>query len=192
MLDKEQIYCILDEVLDMKRLEIVNIVASAKFPFKFDLDKIAKENNHICNKQKNFPALNLKLNSSDLCQVFANGNVIVLGEKTIEGTNLLFETYSNLLGHLGYECRYGELKIQNIIARYTHFESIDLVQLANKNKLEFEPELFPAVRYRLEELNITINIFRTGKCMLLGSKNLADLLIAESKLRKLLNGEGSC
>ena len=171
-------------------MEIVNIVASVKFPFTFDLNKIEEAYTHISSRPLNFPAVNLKLHFSDLCQIFANGNIIVLGEKTIEGTYALFNSYLQLLQHLGYPCIRRNLKIQNIIARYDHREKINLHTLARQTKFEYEPDLFPAVRFRLKDLKITVNIFRTGKCMVLGAKSIEDINIAEERLKNLLkNGE---
>ena len=172
-------------------MDIVNIVVSKKFNFKFNLEKIENAYPKICYRPKNFPSINLKLHESDLCQIFSNGNIIVLGEKTMNATMDLFKAYLVLLYDLGYPCTIENIKIQNIIARYSYGEKINLGELAKRTKFEFEPELFPAVRYRLEDLKITINIFRTGKCMILGGKSMEYIYLAEIFLTSLLNGESN-
>jgi TATA-box binding protein (TBP) (component of TFIID and TFIIIB) len=74
----------------------------------------------------------------------------------------------------------------NIVARYIHHRPIKLFQLAQANRLEFEQELFPAVRLRFEDLKITVNIFRTGKCMILGAKGVLNLRRAVVRLQHVL------
>ena len=58
--------------------------------------------------------------------------------------------------------------------------------IARRHKLEFEPELFPAVRYRIGELGVTVNIFHTGKCTILGAKSVEIVSKAVHKIRDLL------
>ncbi len=176
--------------LAISKMELVNIVAAHKFPFTFDLNAIEEKFSSIATRPKDFPAVNLKLHYSDLCQVFRNGNVIILGERTPEKLTNLFKSYTVLLRQLGYPCTGTEvLRIVNMIARYDYGRDIHLSHLATRAKLEYFPELFPAVRYRLNDLKITINIFRTGKCVLLGGKSIELLQTAETRLKKLLNGE---
>ena len=63
--------------------------------------------------------------------------------------------------------------IQNIVACYKHTERISLERLARKYSLEYFPELFPAVRFRDDYRNVTVNIFHTGSCVILGAKTVS-------------------
>ncbi len=105
----------------------------------------------------------------------------------MEKTTELFKSYANLFFNLGYTCTgFEDLRVVNIVARYTHHSEINLFNLATWTNLEYDPDIFPAVRFRLDDLKITINIFRTGKCVILGAKNLVNLNTAETKLKNLL------
>jgi transcription initiation factor TFIID TATA-box-binding protein len=168
-------------------MEILNIVASVKFPFGFDLEKIQKTYDFICSRSPGFPAVNLKIENSDLCQVFANGSVIVLGQTSTQRIQEMFIVYAGLLEDLGYPCTGKEdLKIQNIVARFVYHSKVDLFDLAVCFALEYEPEVFPAARYRDKELGITANIFRSGKCILLGGKRVEFIEIVAEKIKRML------
>ena len=72
---------------------------------------------------------------------------------------------------LGISTEYTTYNIQNIAAIFDLKIKLDLAIVASCHRLEFEPELFPAVKYRIEDLKVTVNIFHTGKCTILGAKN---------------------
>jgi TATA-box binding protein (TBP) (component of TFIID and TFIIIB) len=74
----------------------------------------------------------------------------------------------------------------NIVATYHHKNSLNIRVLAERFRLLFEPELFPAALYRIHDLGVTINIFYTGKCVLLGAKSEKSVLLSIKKLEDLL------
>ena len=172
-------------------MEMSNIVSSVTYSGKLDLLHILKTHGHIARRLKGFPAIVLKFDTSDLCHVFSNGKIIVLGATSIKQAHDLFDRYVKLLQDIGYTEEYKDFKIVNIVARYVHPRAVCLVNLAQLYKLEFEPELFPAVRLRLEDLKITINIFRSGKCMILGARGLLNLQKAVAKLQHVLENAES-
>ena len=114
--------------------------------------------------------------------------MIVIGGRTVSENSKLFEENIELLHYLGYRFADPILTVTNIVARYVHSGPINLFLFAKAKKslVRYEPEIFPAVRYRIENLKITVNIFHTGRCMVLGAKNLEDLTRASAYLRKLL------
>ena len=76
-----------------------------------------------------------------------------------------------------------EFKI--FVATYDYKRRLDLFYIVKKNRLPFEPELFPAVRYRIHDLKVTVNIFDT-KCTILGVKTVIAVGQAVEKIKKLL------
>ena len=78
---------------------------------------------------------------------------------------------------VGISAEYTNYSIQNIVATY------DLKR--TRHMLEFEPELFPAVRYRIEDLKVTVNIFHTGKCTILGAKTVEIVSEAVDRIKDL-------
>ena len=51
------------------------------------------------------------------------------------------------------------------------------------DKTEYEPEQFPGLIYRLENPKVVFLIFSSGKCVITGSKDLAEAQEAEDALR---------
>ena len=72
------------------------------------------------------------------------------------------------------------------VAIYDHKCPLRLSDIARRYKLEFEPELFPAVRYRIGELGVTVDIFHTGKCTILGARSVEIMSKATYKIKDLL------
>jgi transcription initiation factor TFIID TATA-box-binding protein len=168
------------------KMEIQNIVASAKYAGVFDISHVLQSYDHIATRLPQFPAVTIKLNVSDLCQVYTNGTIIILGASSIQETNKLYNSYVELLRKIGYIGEYTNFRIVNIVARYVHPEKIHLNNLKIKHNLIFLPEIFPAAHFRIEHLKITINIFRSGKCMILGAKSVDAVDQAVNLLQELL------
>ena len=87
---------------------------------------------------------------------------------------------------LGISIEYTNYNIQNIVATYDLKRKLDLAIIASHHRLEFEPELFPAVRYRIEDLKVTVNIFRTGKCTIRGAKTVEIVCEAVDRTKDLI------
>ena len=87
---------------------------------------------------------------------------------------------------IGISAEYTNYNIQNIVATYDFKRKFDLATIASHYWLEFEPELFPAVRYRIEDLKVTVNIFHTGKCTILGAKTAEIVSEAVDRIKGLI------
>ena len=151
-------------------MSIKYIVVSATAMEGIDIDFI--ELFLPCKRNTAFGSLNVKLKPSTLCQQFPNGKIIVIGGETENETKEVFDSYMEAFADLGHPIEYKDYHIQNIVACYKHPQRARLDHLAEKNRLEFEPELFPAVRYRDEKRKVTVNIFHTGNCVILGAKSV--------------------
>ena len=172
-------------------MSIKNIVATARLPAKLDLDKVecglsGDSFQGLCWTNRAFGSLNIKSDKSTLFQLFKNGRVIVVGGTTEGQTKRIFLRYLGLLSDLGISIDYQDYHIQNIVACYDYGQKLDLYLVAQSNKFEFEPELFPAVRYRDKTLKVTVNIFHTGKCTILGAKSVEVVSEAVCKVREIL------
>jgi len=85
---------------------------------------------------------------------------------------MIFLRHLRTVLDLGIYTEYTNYNIYNIVATYDLKRKPHLATIASQHKLEFEPELFPAVRYRIENLKVTVNIFHTGKCTILGARTV--------------------
>jgi transcription initiation factor TFIID TATA-box-binding protein len=173
-------------------MEIVNIVQAVSFDCTFDLTDIVRRFNGKVDLPSNFNAVNIRLREKSFCQIFPNGKCIVNGAKAFQEATDLVSAYQTALQNMGYSANIVKGQVVNIIATYNHGKRVSLFEIAQKHKLLFEPEIFPAARVRMDDLRITVNIFYTGKCVLLGAKSQAVLTECIFRLQKLLDSVGFC
>ena len=140
-------------------MSVKNIVASATATSSIDLQKIVDSLPLFSERNHSFGSLSIKFDASSLCQLFRNGKIIVIGGTTESGAKAIFDSYMKDLADLGYPINY---KIQNVMACYKHPLPVSLENIAKTFGLEYNPELFPAVRYRDNDRKVTANIFRQG------------------------------
>ena len=153
-------------------MSIKNIVATAHLMTNLNLEDIMAALPGYSSINKAFNSLNIKTDKNTLLQLFKHGKVIVIGGQTEGQSKRLFLRYLRLLAEIGVPTEYENFRIQNIVACYDHGSRVNLARIAAQYKLEFEPELFPAVRLRNNHFKVTTNIFHTGKCVILGARSV--------------------
>jgi transcription initiation factor TFIID TATA-box-binding protein len=85
-----------------------------------------------------------------------------------------------------------DILIQNIVANYDFRREFDLAAIAvalGLENTEYEPEQFPGVIYRAKQ-NSTILLFRTGKCVITGSKSYVQVISALRETTENLQSVG--
>lgn len=77
--------------------------------------------------------------------------------------------------------------IVRILERLTAKQSIYLLRLAQKHKLMYEPEQFPAAILKLEQpYTATVLLFASGKAVILGLTHLQQISKITSKVMKMI------
>jgi len=80
-----------------------------------------------------------------------------------------------------------EAKVENIVSGITLNQKIDLKRFANTAKgLEYNPEKFPGVVYRVKKPRLAMLIFSSGKVICTGARSMEDIKIAVDNLVKKL------
>jgi transcription initiation factor TFIID TATA-box-binding protein len=85
-----------------------------------------------------------------------------------------------------------DILIQNIVVNYDFGREFDLGTIAvalGLEDTEYEPEQFPGVIYRSKE-NPTILLFRTGKCVITGSKSYIQTIAALREIHESMRNSG--
>ena len=170
-------------------MSIKNIAVTANLRTHTNLSSILnallrKEVN--CWKNTAFGSVNIRLQRGLLFQMFPSGRVISVGGITEGQAKRIFLRHLRTVSDIGISTEYTKYNIQNIVATYDLKRKLDLATIALHHRLEFEPELFPAVRYRIEDLKVTVNIFHTGKCTILGAKTVERVSEAVDRIRDLI------
>lgn len=164
-------------------MEISNVVSAVYFDSPIDTSALAEKYGSVFYRTKSFNAINLRGDEKSYCQLFNSGRAIINGGKSVKEAAMLADMYECLLKILGVKGCIVRRDIVNIVATYQYGKRIKLCDLAShlvrknkgKNKLFYEPELFPAVKFRFDDIKVTVNVFHTGKFVILGAKTVIDI-----------------
>jgi len=164
------------KIMTEYNIKIENVVASTKLAEEFDLTKIEAEfEGAEYNKQK-FPGLVYRVSDPKAAfLVFTSGKVVCTGAKNVEDVHTVIGDMAKKLNGIGIETiAEPEITVQNIVA------SADLKAVLNLNaiaiglgleNIEYEPEQFPGLVYRIDEPKVVVLIFSSGKLVVTGGKS---------------------
>lgn len=83
------------------------------------------------------------------------------------------------------------VKIENIVATVAIDQNIDLEHLDKVlPNVDYDPDQFPGLVFRLENPKVTALIFRSGRMVVTGSKSTANLIKAVKRIIKVLMKHG--
>lgn len=104
--------------------------------------------------------------------IFASGKMVVTGAKSEDDSKLASRKYARIIQKLGFNAKFTDFKIQNIVGSCDIKFPIRLEGLAAKHHpfSSYEPELFPGLIYRMIKPKIVLLIFVSGKIVLTGAK----------------------
>ncbi|MEM4058505.1 MAG: TATA-box-binding protein, partial [Thermoplasmata archaeon] len=86
-----------------------------------------------------------------------------------------------------------EIIVQNIVAVYDLNAELNLTDIAMSlglENVEYEPEQFPGLVYRVEDPKVVLLLFGSGKVVCTGAKKEEEILEAVAKLKKELTKVG--
>jgi transcription initiation factor TFIID TATA-box-binding protein len=125
--------------------------------------------------------------------IFASGKMVVTGAKSEDDSKLASRKYARIIQKLGFNAKFTDFKIQNIVGSCDIKFPIRLEGLASKhhNFSSYEPELFPGLIYRMIKPKIVLLIFVSGKIVLTGAKVREEIYQAFEMIYPVLQGESS-
>ncbi|HUU75578.1 MAG TPA: TATA-box-binding protein [Methanoregulaceae archaeon] len=169
--------------MDEKRydsLKIENIVASGAIADSIDLVEISKKINNCELNTKRFPGAVFRIENPKIASlIFSSGKVVLTGirnKKSLQdGLDLIIKS----MREAGVET-YDKprVAITNIVCSYDIGKYINLNKVVitlNLENIEYEPEQFPGLVYRIKDPKIVALLFSSGKIILTGGKNLEDI-----------------
>jgi transcription initiation factor TFIID TATA-box-binding protein len=79
------------------------------------------------------------------------------------------------------------IKIENVVASASLGVAVKLEKLvSNLDGVEYEPEQFPGLVYRIDDPRVTFLLFGSGKIICTGGRSISDVKRAVSKADKKL------
>ena len=164
-------------------LKIENIVASAKVTDYLDLPALASQIKDAEYNKKRFPGVVIRMQDPKIAAL-----VFGTGAKSIESLSEGLEILGNLLRGLNIDIPQKlTYKIQNIVTSADLGSGINLNKIAvgfNLDRIEYEPEQFPGLVYRLESPKVVVLLFGSGKLIITGGKEPED---ARKAVQKIVN-----
>ena len=189
--------------LNMAKTKVVNIVASASIGVTLDLQEISERFAEAEYDKNRFPGLIYRMKKPKVAiLLFTSGKLVCTGAKSIEQTKeainiildrirtLFKEKHPNELGDIPKEV---DVEIQNIVATGDLNTVLNLNKAAvylSFEKVEYEPEQFPGLVYRLDEPKVVALLFGSGKVVCTGAKNTKDINVAVDIIIDELKGIG--
>ena len=100
--------------------------------------------------------------------VFSSGKMVCTGAKSEDESKTACKKYAKTIQNLGFEVRFTDFKVQNIVASCDVMFPIMLEKLyaAHGGFCHYEPEIFPGLIYRILDLKVVVLIFVSGKIVL--------------------------
>jgi transcription initiation factor TFIID TATA-box-binding protein len=176
-------------------LKIENIVASGVVADSIDLVKFSENTENCELNKKRFPGAVYRIPDPKIaCLIFSSGKVVLTGIRNQKALADGLAIVIKSLKKVGIEpLKEPRVAITNMVCSYNLGKYININKLSvtlNLENIEYEPEQFPGLVYRIKEPRIVVLIFSSGKIILTGGKNLEDvrkgLDFLEDKLASVL------
>ncbi|XP_012676669.1 TATA box-binding protein-like 1 [Clupea harengus] len=149
---------------------VSNVVAVFRVRCHLNLRTIALEGLNVIYKPEVGKVL-MKLRKPKItASIWSSGKIICTGATSEEDAKLGARRLARVLQKLGFKVRFSDFKVVNVLAVCSLPFQIRLIQFAKNNRpiASYEPELHPAVSYRIKHLKATIQIFSTGSITVTG------------------------
>jgi transcription initiation factor TFIID TATA-box-binding protein len=177
------------------RVRIENVVASTSLASELDLQSISLALDGAEYEPEQFPGLIYRLKQPKTAiLLFRSGKVVCTGGKSMREVEESIRSVAALIKQGGQKVTlHPKIEVQNIVATSDLGSEINLNSIAvtlGLDRVEYEPEQFPGLVYRLDEPRVVILLFGSGKLVCTGARRPADLERAVQKVKTELEGAG--
>lgn len=176
-------------------MNIENIVASTQIADELDIKLLADNIFDSKYDPEKFPGLVLHIEKPKTAVLlFSSGNAICTGAKSLEEVDEAIRETINKIKNVGLPVSENpKIKTQNIVVSSDLKKELQLSSLAKallSENAEYEPEQFPGLVYRMDNLGVVLLLFGSGKLVCTGAKNLEDTTTAIDTMKDKLSSMG--
>jgi len=175
------------------KVQVQNVVATGDLNQALDLDSILRVAPEAKYEPEKFPGLVYRLRKPKTATLlFSSGKMVCTGAKSeASARTAITRVADELKAHGIVIAGRPEARIENIVASADLGGIISLEDVAARlARTLYEPEQFPGLVYRMDEPNVVILIFASGKLVIAGAKREAELWLAAEKLKETLDKNG--
>ncbi|GAB7093842.1 TATA-box-binding protein [Halolamina litorea] len=176
-------------------ISIENVVASTGIGQELDLQSVAMDLEGADYDPEQFPGLVYRTEEpKSAALIFRSGKIVCTGAKSTddvhESLHIVFEKLRDLSIPIADD---PEITVQNIVTSADLGQSLNLNAIAiglGLESIEYEPEQFPGLVYRLDEPDVVALLFGSGKLVITGGKEPADAEAAVDVIAERLSELG--
>ncbi|MGA2917932.1 TATA-box-binding protein [Methanoregula sp.] len=175
-------------------LKIENIVASGVIAESIDLVEFSNKVENCELNKKRFPGAVYRIADPKVaCLIFSSGKIVLTGARSETAVADGLAAIVKSLKTAGIEpLKEPKVAVTNMVCSYNLGRTINLTKLTvtlDVENIEYEPEQFPGLVYRVKDPKIVILLFSSGKIILTGGKNMVDVKkgvdVIEKKLENI-------
>ncbi|MGA3198025.1 MAG: TATA-box-binding protein [Halobacteriota archaeon] len=168
-------------------IKIVNVVASTGIGQEIDLKQVTHGLEGADYDPKRFPGVVYRTKDPKTAALlFRSGKIVCTGAKSIDEAHEGIENVFQSLRNIGIDVKgTPEITVQNIVASADLHSALNLNAIANGlglENIEYEPEQFPGLVYRVSDPKVVILLFGSGKLVITGGKKPEDMVSAVDRI----------
>ncbi|CAG2179763.1 unnamed protein product [Oppiella nova] len=162
-------------------LVLSNVVATVNLGRRLPLQEISRQ---CLNAEYNARRLNILFirirNPKTTALVFKSGKMVTTGANTERNAHKSARRFARIIQRFVPDVRFFNFQIHNMVASGAVLFSLrlEILCIHMGYRAHYEPELFPALVYRMSEPMVTVLLFSTGKVVITGAKGRQELMKA--------------
>lgn len=162
---------------------------------ELDLSTLALGLNGAEYEPEQFPGLIYRLkNPKSATLLFRSGKLVCTGSRSLSNVKQAIDTVVSDVKKAGIAITVSpEIVVQNIVASSDLGQDINLNAIAislGLERVEYEPEQFPGLVYRLDVPKVVVLLFGSGKLVCTGARTPQDVEAAVRKITEELQSIG--
>ena len=183
------------ESTNKAKINIENVVASATIADKLNIKDISNILDEAEYEPEQFPGVIYRLKEPKVAiLIFGSGKVVCTGAKNLDMARFGLELLTQQLEDAGISViRKPEITVQNMVATWDTGHALDLTAITlsfGLERVEYEPEQFPGLVFRLSDPKVVMLFFKSGKVVCTGAKSIKELERAVDIVGKELKAGG--
>ncbi|MDL0126316.1 TATA-box-binding protein [Halobacterium salinarum] len=160
-------------------IHIENVVASSDIGQELALDQLATDLDGAEYNPEDFPGVVYRLQEpKSATLIFRSGKVVCTGAKSVDAVHDALEIVFADIRELGIDVPSNPpVGVQNIVSSASLEQSLNLNAIAiglGLEQIEYEPEQFPGLVYRLDDPDVVVLLFGSGKLVITGAQKPVD------------------
>jgi transcription initiation factor TFIID TATA-box-binding protein len=174
-------------MLENPTIKIENVVATSTIGTELNLNAITQALVGAEYEPEQFPGIVYRLKDPKTATlIFRSGKVVCTGAKSSAAVKKAINIVVSNLADAGFDVlKDPEVTVQNMVATADLKAKLNLSTIAlslGMENVEYEPEQFPGLVYRIDDPKVVALLFSSGKVVCTGAKTKEDIVRAVDRI----------